>query len=125
MKNTFPRHCSVLRATAVLLLSSFLLACGGGISLSGVGSGGSGIAEGSVSGFGSVIVNGVEYDDSNAVSTIESADRSTTVSAAKLGQRVRVSQSKDGVADTIEILPQLRGPVTSASSDGVYLQVMG
>jgi len=125
MKNTFPLHRSGLQATAVLLLTSVLLACGGGISVSGVGSGGSGIAEGSVSGFGSVIVNGVEYDDSNAVSTIEGADSSTSVSAVKLGQRVRVTQSKDGVADTIEILPQLRGPVTSASSDGVYLQVMG
>jgi len=125
MKNSFSRHCFGLRATTVLLLTSFLLACGGGISLSGVGSGGSGIAEGSVSGFGSVIVNGVEYDDSNAVSTIEGADRSTSVSAVKLGQRVRVTQSKDGVADTIEILPQLRGPVTSDSVVNGYLQVMG
>ena len=109
----------------LVLLTSFLLACGGGISLSGVGSGGSGLAEGSISGFGSVIVNGVEYDDSNAVSQTEDANGLKTLSAAKLGQRVRVAQSKDGVADTIEILPQLRGPVTSASSDGVYLQVMG
>ena len=109
----------------LLVLTSFLLACGGGISLSGVGSGGSGIAEGSISGFGSVIVNGVEYDDSNAVSQTEGASGAKTLSAPKLGQRVRVTQSKDGVADTIEILPQLRGPVTSASVDGVYLQVMG
>ena len=109
----------------LLVMTSFLLACGGGTSLSGVGSGGSGIAEGSISGFGSVIVNGVEYDDSNAVSQTEDASGAKTLSAPKLGQMVRVTQSKDGTADTIEILPQLRGPVTSASSDGVYLQVMG
>ena len=125
MKTIFSRHQQGLRAMTVLLLTSFLLACGGGISLSGVGSGGSGIAEGSISGFGSVIVNGVEYDDSNAVSQTEDANGKKTLSAAKLGQMVRVTQSKDGTADTIEILPQLRGPVTSASSDGVYLQVMG
>lgn len=125
MKNTFIRHQQGLRAMTLLVLTSFLLACGGGISLSGVGSGGSGIAEGSISGFGSVIVNGVEYDDSNAVSQTEGASGAKTLSAPKLGQRVRVTQSKDGVADTIEILPQLRGPVTSASVDGVYLQVMG
>ena len=47
----------------LVLLTSFLLACGGGISLSGVGSGGSGLAEGSISGFGSVIVNGVVVID--------------------------------------------------------------
>lgn len=125
MKNLFYRHQQGLRALALALVASCLLACGGGTSLSGVGSGGSGIAEGSVSGFGSVIVNGVEYDDSNAVSQTEGASGAKTLSAPKLGQRVRVTQSKDGVADTIEILPQLRGPVTSASVDGVYLQVMG
>ncbi len=125
MKTIFSRHQQGLRALALALVASCLLACGGGISLSGVGSGGSGIAEGSISGFGSVIVNGVEYDDSNAVSQTEDASGAKTLSTAKLGQMVRVTQSKDGTADTIEILPQLRGPVTSASSDGVYLQVMG
>ncbi len=125
MKPQFSRHWTGLRAMSLVLLTCFLLACGGGTSLSGVGSGGSGIAEGSISGFGSVIVNGVEYDDSFAVSQTEGADGSKTLSAAKLGQMVRVTQSKDGTADTIEILPQLRGPVSSASADGVYLQVMG
>lgn len=125
MSITFTHPTQILRLFAVALAAMFLLACGGGTSLSGVGSGGSGIAEGSVSGFGSVIVNGVEYDDSNAISQTEGADGTKTLSAAKLGQGVRVSQSKDGVADTIEILPQLRGPVTSAGVNGLYLQVMG
>jgi len=126
MTHAFTLHSLGMRAGAVVLVSSLLLACGGGSSvLSGVGSGGSGIAEGSISGFGSVIVNGVEYDDNNAVSQTEDASGQKTVTTAKVGQRVRVTQSKDGVADTIEILPQLRGPVTSASVDGAYLQVMG
>jgi len=103
----------------------FLFACGGGISISGVGSGGSGIAEGSVTGFGSVIVNGVEYDDSSAISQTEDANGTPTLSAAKLGQQVRISQSKDGVANTIDILPQLRGPVTRLDAGSAYLQVMG
>ncbi len=125
MKNIFFRHPQGLRAWALALATACLLACGGGTSLSGVGSGGSGIAEGSVSGFGSVIVNGVEYDDSNAVSQTEDAVGQKALSAPKLGQRVRVIQTKDGVADTIEVLPQLRGPVTSVSKDGLSLQVMG
>ncbi len=124
MKFAFFRSPQALRFWTVVLATSSLLACGGGTSLSGVGSGGSGIAEGSVSGFGSIIVNGVEYDDSNAVSQSESADGTKTLSATKLGQRVRVTQSKEGVADTIEILPQLRGPVTSAGVNGGYIQVM-
>ena len=124
MKTTFSGPALGLRALVVSLLTLVLLGCGGGISLSGVGSGGSGIAEGSISGFGSVIVNGVEYDDSNAVSQSEDSNGVKTVSAVKLGQRVRVTQSKDGVADTIEILPLLRGPVSSSPLDGT-LQVMG
>jgi len=124
MKNTFFGPASGSRAIILSLLTSLLLGCGGSTSLSGVGSGGSGIAEGSVSGFGSVIVNGVEYDDSNAVSQTEDSNGAKTVGAIKLGQRVRVTQSKEGVADTIEILPLLRGPVTSGPLNGT-LQVMG
>jgi hypothetical protein len=124
MKTTYSGPALGSRALVVSLLTLLLLGCGGGISLSGVGSGGSGIAEGSISGFGSVIVNGVEYDDSNAVSQSEDSNGVKTVSAVKLGQRVRVTQSKEGVADTIEILPLLRGPVSSSPVDGT-LQVMG
>ena len=53
---------AVLGAAALMLLA----ACGGGgsVDVAGVGSGGSGVASGSVTGFGSVIVDGVEYDDS-------------------------------------------------------------
>ena len=115
----------ILRWVLVSITLLFLFACGGGTSVSGVGSGGSGIAEGSVTGFGSVIVNGVEYDDSNAVSQSEDATGTKTLSAAKLGQQVRISLIKDGVANTIDISPQLRGPVTRLEAGGAYLQVMG
>ena len=125
MSIAFFHPTQVLRLVIVWLTVWFLFACGGGISVSGVGSGGSGIAEGSVTGFGSVIVNGVEYDDSSAVSQSEDATGTQILSAAKLGQQVRISQSKDGVAETIDILPQLRGPVTRLDAGSAYLQVMG
>ncbi len=125
MNIVFFHPTQVLRLVIVWLTVLFLFACGGGTSVSGVGSGGSGIAEGSVTGFGSVIVNGVEYDDSSAVSQSEDATGTQTLSAAKLGQLVRISQSKDGVAKTIDILPQLRGPVTRLDAGSAYLQVMG
>ncbi|MEI8159244.1 MAG: hypothetical protein WCH60_20475, partial [Burkholderiales bacterium] len=73
MNIAFFHPTQVLRLVIVWLTILFLFACGGGISVSGVGSGGSGIAQGSVTGFGSVIVNGVEYDDSSAVSQSEDA----------------------------------------------------
>jgi hypothetical protein len=100
-----------------------LLACGGGGSnmAGGVGSGGTGLAEGAVSGFGSVIVAGVEYDDSNAGVYGEDAQGQPNVTEAKLGQRVRIRQSQTGVADTIQVMPQLIGPARSAAdANGVF-----
>ena len=63
-----------LRWLASALAASLLIACGGGIDLAGgVGSGGSGLAEGTITGFGSVIVDGTRYDDSAAQVLVEGA----------------------------------------------------
>jgi hypothetical protein len=110
---------------AAFIVSWLLVACGGsGGSLlgGGVGSGGSGVAEGSVSGFGSVIVAGVEYDDTNATVWVEDAQgTSSNSNEVKLGQRVRIQHSNAGVADTIQLLPQLRGTASGAQdSQGVF-----
>ncbi len=80
------------------------------------------MAEGSVSGFGSVIVAGVEYDDTNATVVVEDAQgQSNNTPEVKLGQRVRIQHSNTGVADTIQLLPQLRGTASGAQdSQGVF-----
>lgn len=63
-----------LAACAMALTMSLLSACGGGdgagggASVAGVGSGGTG-ANGSVTGFGSIVVNGIHYDQSKALVT--------------------------------------------------------
>lgn len=115
------------RQIVALVLSLLVAACGGGGSnmAGGVGSGGSGLAEGVVSGFGSVIVAGVEYDDSQASVITENAQGQTELSEAKLGQRVRIVQSKAGVADTIQLLPQLRGSANSAQDPQGIFQMLG
>ena len=64
-----------------------LSGCGGSVVAGGVGSGGSGVAEGTVTGFGSVIVDGVAYSDGDA--SVERWGESG-VGEVKLGQRVRV-----------------------------------
>jgi len=92
--------------------------CGGGSSTSttaGVGSGGTGLAGGTVSGFGSVLVDGIEYDDA-------SAQHST---ALKLGQQVLVRYSGNKVAESVAVMPQLIGPVTAALDVNGWMQVMG
>lgn len=120
-----PRAYAKLRQSALcVFVCAALAACGGGASLTagGVGSGGSGLAEGSVTGFGSVIVDGVAYDDTYASVVQDNAQGSTDQARAKLGQRVRISQSQSGVADRIVVLPQLRGVAqTAPGSDGRFM----
>ena len=114
-------HCLSARIGAGLaaaLLALVLVACGESALLAGVGSGGTGIAEGAISGFGSVIVDGVEYDDSVAASRAEDATGASVAAELKLGQRVRVFRSADGSAERIEVLAQLIGPVTRTLADG-------
>lgn len=121
--NTLITRLQTMLLCSVLALCMLVAACSGGTNLAGgVGSGGSGVAEGAVSGFGSVIVAGVEYDDTNANVVVENAQGQTEVTEAKLGQRVRIVHSKAGVADTIQVLPQLRGTASSAQDgQGVFL----
>lgn len=139
-------HCSMrLRILAAALASCLLLACGGvgsgGTGLGGVLAGGGGVgggglgtsslsvrsalSEGTITGFGSVIIDGVRYDDS-AVSApyVTDYDEGQQPAALHLGQRVRLELDTSGKAIAIEVLPQLQGPVTAAPVDG-WLQVAG
>ncbi|WP_374244345.1 DUF5666 domain-containing protein [Zoogloea sp.] len=118
---------SVARRLLATLTALALAACGGGdsVDVAGVGSGGSGVASGSVTGFGSVIVDGVEYDDTAATREAEGADGARANTAVKLGQRVRVQYAGGRVATRIEVQAQLVGPVTAAPGAGGVLAVLG
>jgi Domain of unknown function (DUF5666) len=100
-------------------------ACGGG--------GGSGSASstavatekefvaGTVTGFGSVIVEGVRYDDSAAKVQIEydpAAPKAAPVSDLKLGMQLIVQVAKAGIADTVVSGSEVLGPITSLTTDG-------
>jgi hypothetical protein len=134
--NVFGQRCSRrLQMLAAVSVCSLLLACGG------VGSGGTGLpggggalgvlsglpsrAEGTITGFGSVIVDGVRYDDSALSATyVTDYDEGQQPVALHLGQRVRLELDAGGKAVAIEVLPQLQGPVTAAPDSG-WLQVAG
>jgi Domain of unknown function (DUF5666) len=76
---------------------------------------------GTVSGFGSVIVEGVRYDDSSAKVQIEydpAAPKSAPVSDLKLGMQVVMKVLKTGAADTVVSSAEVLGPITSLTSDG-------
>lgn len=100
-----------------------LHACGVDTLLSGVGSGGSGIAEGTITGLGSIYVDGVEFDDSVAAVDVQDASGAFLKTEARIGQRVRIAYDDENRARSVEVLPQLVGPVTSVHGGG-WLRVM-
>jgi hypothetical protein len=118
----------VLRST-LLSLALAVSACSDPQLLSGgVGSGGSGLAEGFVTGFGSIIVDGVAYDDSAASEEADARDARSKAPTLAIGQKVRLALDEQGRVTRIELQPQLRGPVTRVSfpSDAVkHIEVLG
>jgi hypothetical protein len=115
---TRPRHW-------LCLLLAMLVACGGGDFTAGVGTGGTGLKEGNVTGFGSVFIDGVRYDNSQALVQVDDGSGTLAAGQFKLGQRVRVLVDGAGQVSTAEILPALLGPVERAPDAQGYLAVMG
>lgn len=122
----------VLITAIYLAFMVSLASCGGGASsTAGVGTGGSGLGgvtatvDGSITGFGSVIVNGIAYDDTNA--SIQKDDGTGTLRGTnlKLGQQVRLQLNEQGKVVTVSVNAQLTGPVTTAQDGTGTLRVLG
>ena len=97
---------------------------------SGVGSGGTGVSTaaavgiGGINGLGSVIVNDVRYDVTNAVVNLQDA------SALGIGMTARVAGSvsadfSSGVAQQVASAADLRGPVQAINGSAASFAVMG
>ncbi|MEY4753029.1 MAG: hypothetical protein RJA44_704, partial [Pseudomonadota bacterium] len=86
--NTLRRSNTAPVIGSLLLSALVLAACGGGGSDAGTPVA-SNYAAGTITGFGSVIVNGVRYDDSSASVNGED-DSSTSTSSLKIGMQVEV-----------------------------------
>ncbi len=116
-----------------------LAACGGGGD--GIDSGGTGGAptqqsftNGSITGFGSIIVNGVRFDDSQAV-IVDDEGRSRGRGDLALGMVVdidagaiatdAVEDKQSGVARRIEFASEIRGPVQSVDAAGGTFVALG
>lgn len=114
---------AILTITAVLVISG----CGGGeiaTLLAGVGSGGTGgrVVLGVLTGFGSLIVDGVRRDDSMAT-YMSDEDQGTPTAIAStnmtLGHSVELSLDANDAATTVVVSPALVGTVTSVSPSGI------
>ena len=114
-------------AFASALLVSLVAGCGG------VGVGGTGTyASGPITGFGSVIVNGVRFDDSSA-SVLDEDGGSRIRSELKLGMTVDIdsdairsdSSGSNATASRIRFGSEIVGPLQSVDLAGGTLRVLG
>ena len=126
---------STTLTTGLLAAVTFLSACGGGGDvIGGVGTGGTGsFSSGAIRGFGSIIVNGVRYDDSAASVSDDDGNRSTS-SSLKLGVVVEVES--DDVTTPATGLPtanarsvvfrsEIKGPASAINLTAGTLTVLG
>jgi hypothetical protein len=116
-----------LAASAAALLA-LLAGCGGG-----VGSGGTGTyAAGPITGFGSIIVNGVRFDES-AATVLDDDDASRTRGELRLGMTVAVdggdvrsdAAGRTATATRVRFGSEIVGPVTAVDAAAGTLVVLG
>jgi hypothetical protein len=123
------RLLSPWRLACIALL---LTACGGGVETGGTGPTGS-YVEGPISGFGSIVVAGVRFDD--AAARIEDADGTLrSRDELRLGMRVEVdagviaddgSGGRVATATRVRFAADLLGPVTAAFDAQGLIAVLG
>jgi hypothetical protein len=120
------RHGRMLAAALVALL----VACGGGVGVGGTG--GDSVVHGTISGFGSVIVNGIRFDDSDArIETEDGAalDRSALglgmVAEIEAGAIGGSATDRSATARRIRIASELIGTVQSIDAAGGGFAAVG
>ncbi|MDI9336034.1 MAG: DUF5666 domain-containing protein [Gammaproteobacteria bacterium] len=94
-------------------------ACGGGLDLAGLGSGGTGVNQGTVIGFGSIYVDGIEIDDSGVVPIVDNG-KDSMPTIVEMGETVKVQSLNNGV-QKIEVIPQVIGFIEMIHSDSVQV----
>jgi hypothetical protein len=105
----------------LVLLTTIVSSCGGGGDTTTAGIGGTGITtSGTVDGFGSIFVNGVEYETDTASIVLDS--ETALESALRLGMVVTVigtvnSDGITGTANSVEFDDEVQGPISAISTD--------
>lgn len=114
------------------VIALLIAACGssGGGGIASGGTGGTGISFGTITDFGSIIVNGSRLDDSTATVTLDDNPGSGIRKGLKQGMVVNVSgafSGNTGTASSIEFRDNLEGAVCAKSTVGeiTTLRVLG
>jgi Domain of unknown function (DUF5666) len=115
-------------APVASLLALCLASCGGGGALSGGGIDGSGLVIGPITGFGSIIVSGLELDVDGADVTIDG--QAATPADLRLGMLVTVAAELDyaamtGIASSVDFRDVVQGPVSEVDAANAAFVVLG
>jgi hypothetical protein len=114
------------RYLLVLLSGMLLAACGSGTMTlsSGVGTGGTGITTGTVTGFGSLVIEGDSYSSATA-EYLEGDDKDEAVPVSSLsvalGQQVQMLTNDQGNPTTVLVEPTLIGEASNVSASGMQV----
>lgn len=116
-------------AAAVLL---WLAACGGGVETGGTGATGA-YVEGPITGFGSIVVGGIRFDEGSATVT-DAEDRPFDRANLRLGMLVEVqsdrpaddgSGGRSAKATRVRLGGSLVGPLEAITPGGTFIRVLG
>jgi hypothetical protein len=116
--------------TMAILTSILITACGGGdLTVADGGISGTGITMGRITNFGSIIVNGVEFDVDNAI-LIRDESPSTGQEEFSVGEFVVIKGSVDangtiGTADEVIFTNEIEGAVTTVDLVNNTIEVLG
>ncbi len=108
------------RAFLIATLTALgVISCGGGGTNTAGGIGGTGVSYGPVTAFGSVIVNGVEYNTASASFTKDGVR--TTQSGLGVGMVVSVTNDGNGNAKSVSFRDNAQGPVSSLGASSLVV----
>jgi hypothetical protein len=124
-------NCGWLKGLSITLGVAGLVACGSSDQTAGIDRGGVATpvsVVGPITGFGSIVVNGVHYAVDHAV--VEVDGDPGTVADLELGQVVVIAGERDasgttGTADTVHFRTNVRGPITAIDAVASELTVLG
>ena len=116
--------------TILVAAAAALVACGGGSGMSGTTPPGSApvMATGTITGFGSIYVNGVHFKTTSA--TIRKNGQVVAQSALKVGEIARIKGSKNdsdatGNAESVDVDENVAGPIATIDTTLNTLTVLG
>lgn len=108
-------------ASSALILAS----CSGGGGGGGTTSTGSPTVSGTVTGFGSVIVDGVRVDDRGALAGVERDDDTVANIELKIGQSVEIQHDGTLKAKQIRVNPEIKGMISAIDTAAGTMTVLG